>query len=331
MEEQILIISEKITMVTKSIIFSLLEQEKDVILYTHSAKIDSIEYADIQVIDDLTSIKDVNQVIFIDYSNYDEIISELDHNELSVIYISNDIKKVKRVSYKINYIKTPLILDEEEYSYSKKLFLFKKGIYHVLNNEIFYFLEDDRKYSNLIIDITNSITEDSDYVFKFDSLTDSYSWLEKMLDKQNAKVFNFCLPRVYNDSDKEIKYLIHKIKSIKNGMKIQDVFIGNSEEIAKLKENVFFQMLLKELSDKYKIYIVDIDEIKTHLGDDFNKILYGTIIYEDCVYIDYLDNEISLGYVDCKQESLDNYNEIFGDVLHHLAVRIEKEGDLDEL
>lgn len=60
------------------------------------------------------------------------------------------------------------------------------------------------------------------------------------------------------------------------------------------------------------------------------RLLDGIIIYEDCVYRDTYKDENSLGYVDCNQKTIDEYNKYFDYIMNKYGYRISTESDLNE-
>lgn len=147
--------------------------------------------------------------------------------------------------------------------------------------------------------------------------------------KRIKKEINFYNKKVYNDSSKEINYLIDKIMNIKDGMNLIDIFICTKEELEKLKSNYFFKSLLNNLSSTYNIYFIDRDKFSKEEPELLKKLLDGIIIYEDCVYIDTYCDEYSLGKVNCNKNVIDEYNRQFDYILDKYGIKINSDGDIN--
>ncbi|MDE5630285.1 MAG: hypothetical protein K2I70_01665, partial [Bacilli bacterium] len=192
-------------------------------------------------------------------------------------------------------------------------------------------LKNDYNYNGIIIDLTEIKTTPYNWVFNFDSIAETYAWLSKMNRMQTdsfvRKSVNFYDEKVYNDSIKEINYLTDKIIDIKDKKKSIDIFILDGEELAKLKKNYFFKVLLQNISDTYQIYLVDKDNFKIKEPVIYESFLDGMTIYEDCIYRDTYKDELSLGFVDCTKETYDKYCELFEYTVKNYGIIMGSDGE----
>ncbi|MCX4365358.1 MAG: hypothetical protein OSJ70_06270 [Bacilli bacterium] len=268
---------------------------------------------------------DIANIIYID----DEC-EEINSN-VPIIFISGKKRIVKTNDQVINYIVTNLINESVDYTEIQKEYLFKKGIYNIFLHNVSDLLKNDYNYNGMIIDLTEIKTAPYNWVFNFDSIAETYAWLSKMNRMQSdsfvRKSVNFYDAKVYNDSIKEINYLTDKIIDIKDKKKSIDIFILNPEELAKLKENYFFKVLLQNISDTYQIYLVDKDKFAKEEPSIYEAFLDGMTIYEDCIYRDTYKDEISLGFVDCTRETYDKYCELFDYTIRKYGVLMSKDGE----
>ena len=316
MDNKILIISEQESNILGALLFWL-NQEK-------------IEY---EIKDKLSNLieDDISHIVYIKYK--EEIIN-IDNLKVPLIVISATKGIIETEKCIINYIITPLTNDETKYTSAKKEYLYRKGSYNLLTLKVSELINDENDINGIVIDITNCKTKVKDWVFSFDSIAETYSWLSnKNISNKDftEKAVNFYHDKVYNDSSKEINYLADKIKNIRDGIKIIDMFVCSKEEIEIYKTNYFFQLLLKNLQDNYQIYIIDKNSFIEKENDTYHKFLDGILIYEDCVYKDTYDNEYSLGIVDCKEKTIKEYNEYFDYIIKKYGTRIEKESDINGL
>lgn len=289
---------------------------------------EKIEYCVEDKISD--SLKDITKIIHIGNVSRDTV-EVLKNKDVPVILIDDSRNIVDEIK-NINYIITSLVNDNYNYSDVQKEYLLKKGIYHVFIDKLNELLE--KEYNGMIYDLTELKMIPDNWIFSFDSINDTYSWLirkNNMLPKEFVrKVVNFYDEKVYDDSLREINYLTDKLKEIKEGKKMIDLFICNREELEIFKKNYFFKLLIKNISLTYKFYLIDKDSISS---DDINVILElmdGVAIYNDCIYRDTYDNEFSLGYVDCNDETIEKYNKYFDFILEKYGKEIRTESDLDE-
>jgi len=310
---KILIVSKE-----KKILYDALE---------YSFEREQIEY---ECIDNLTdSIPgDFSNIIYINYD--DKINSLLSKVEIPVIVISSSLYLINNDKTIVNYIISPLVNDCSNYTQVQKEYLYQKGIYNIIINKVYEFINNDNQINGLVVDTTNCKTKNNDWVFKFDSIAETYAWLSrKNITDHNfvEKVVNFYHEKIYNDSSKEINYLADKIENIQKGFKLIDIFVCTNKELEFFKTNYFFKLLLKNISDTYKIYIVDRDILKEKEPIVYNKLLDGVAIYDDSVYIDTYDDEYSLGKVDCNKSTIDEYNKYFDYVVDKYGTRINTEDD----
>lgn len=283
-----------------------------------------------------------------------EVVSKIEeNNEFSnLIYILDEVsnKPNKKISIptilisstkctlenemETNYIITNLLNDNTSYTKVQKDYLLKKGIYHVFTQKLGELLENKNNYNGMIYDLTEVKSFHDDWIFKFESITETYEWLSKKnkdLDNDFVrKVVNFYSEKVYDDSLREINYLTEKLLEIKENKNVIDIFICTKEELVKFRENYFFKLLVKNISKTYKLYLIDREELRQSDIDIYNKLLDGVAIYDDCVYRDTYNDEFSLGFVDCKKEVISLYNEYFDYILKRYGHQVFMESDLDE-
>ncbi len=314
MEQNILIVTSKNSNLLSSIEYYL-NNEK--LKYEISNSIERID-------------KKITTIIYIDDDK-----RNLDNlriiNNVNIIYISD---KKKIIDYpNINYIITKLLTDKTEYTFVQQEYLFKKGLYNTFLNIIDELLENKNNYKNIIYDITEIKSIPNDWTFKFDSITETYAWLSKMNNslpkefiRKEISFYNEAV--VYNDSSKEINYLTEKIMNIKSSKNI-DLFICTKEEFKRLKNNLFFKLLLANISPTYNIYLIDKENFQSKEKELMEKVLDGIIIYENCVYIDTYKDEFSLGYVDCNKNTLEEYNKIFTYIMNEYGYKINSEDDFN--
>lgn len=141
------------------------------------------------------------------------------------------------------------------------------------------------------------------------------------------KNISFYSDKVYDDSVREINYLTEQIMNIKDKKNLIDIFILDREEYNTLRKNYFFKSLAKNLSDTYSIYLIDKNEILNNDSDLLDKLRDGIIIYEDCIYKDTYDDEFSLGYVDCKRKTVEEYSKYFDYILEKYGKKLTWEVD----
>lgn len=299
------------------------------------AIIDFMEYEKIPYIikNDLSNINnDIKTIIYINEDNIDST-AFLGKKNLSLIVIS-DKKSIINTNLNTNYIITELVHDEKEYTDVQKEYLFKKGIYHIFIEKLSELIENANDYNGMIYDLTELKSIPNNWIFSFESINDTYSWLSKknkMLPNSFVrKVINFYDDKVYDDSLREINYLTEKLMEIKEGKNIIDIFICTKDELKLFAKNYFFQLLVKNISKTYRLYLIDKDKLILKDKDIANKLMDGIAIYNDCVYRDTYDNEFSLGYVDCNESTIKEYNDYFDYILDNYSMEIKVESDLNE-
>ncbi len=240
------------------------------------------------------------------------VVDRIDEGEefSNLIYILNDVldkpnilfnaptimisseKCIFKNQTSINYIITNIINDKTYYSDVQMNYLLKNGIYNVFIQKLGELLENQNKFVR--------------------------------------KVINFYSEKVYDDSLREINYLTEKLLEIKDKKNVIDIFICTKEELHKFRENYFFKMLIKNICDTYKIFLIDKEVLSKNESEIYNIFFVGIAIYVDCVYRDTYNDEFSLGYVDCKKEIISLYNDYFDYVIKKYGHQITMESDLDE-
>lgn len=275
-------------------------------------------------------INNYNKIVLIDNENVDYNYLKKDQ---SVILISAN-KKIINAKSNINYIITNLVNDKTIYTDVQKEYLFKNGIYHTFIEKFGELLVNNNNYNGIIYDLTELKTIPNNWVFNFQSINDTYSWLlkkNKMLpDNFTRKIINFYDEKVYDDSLREINYLTEKLMEIKERKNVIDIFICNKTELELFKKNYFFKLLIKNISSTYKFYLIDKDKLIENDGELVSKLRDGIAIYNDCVYRDTYDDELSLGYVDCNLETIEEYNNYFEYIINRYGMEIREEKDLNE-
>lgn len=274
---------------------------------------------------------DVTNIIYIDYGINDNSLF-LSNVSIPVIVITNSLKLIDNDKTTINYIITPLVHDETAYTPVQKEYIYQKGIYSIIIDKVYELTNNDTEINGLVMDVSNCKTKLIDWVFKFDSIAETYAWLSrKNVSNYNftEKIVNFYHEKVYNDSSKEINYLADKINNIQNGLKTMDLFVCTKEEFEIFKSNYFFKLLLKNTNTTYNMYTIDRNLLEEKEPFILGKLLDGVAIYEDCVYIDNYNDEYSLGRVDCNKKTIEEYNQYFDYVIEKYAHKISTEGDVN--
>ncbi len=291
--------------------------------------LEKIEY---KIVSNLENVeKDVTNIIYIDdEKNFKDLNLS---NDIPIILISDEKMVSNCDKLVINYIITDLIHDEIDYTSAQREYLYKKGVYHVLLQKMNELIDNYENYNGLIYDLTQMKRKPEDWIFKFDSINETYNWLiskHRNISKNSVeKHISIYSDKVYDDSVREINYLMNQIMNIKNNKVITEIFILSYEELEIMKKNYFFKQLLKSISANYHIYFVD-KEIFKREEELFNQLVDGINIYEDCVYRDTYADELSLGFVDCKKETIEKYNQYFDYILERYGKRLNSEGDIDE-
>ncbi len=315
METKILIIANKTTNLLDAILF-----------YMENEKIDYFISPDFHNIEE-----SFTNIIWIDDTKKDRINIKAD---IPIIRISNNKKQITD-KLVINTILTNLISDNTIYTNVQKEYLYRKGIYSILLQKLNELIDNPYNYNGIIYDLTQIKTKPNNWIFKFDSIGETYTWLSKMNKSLPndfvRKGINFYDDKVvYNDSLKEINYLTEKIVEIKEQKKNIDIFICTKEEFNKLKDNYFFKLLLKNICNTFILYLIDKNTLIEKEPIIYEKILDGIAIYKDCIYRDTYQDEMSLGYVDCNQNTIDEYNKYFDYLVNNYGYKINTESDFDE-
>lgn len=299
------------------------------------AIIDYMEYEKIDYcVEDINqiSLNNIRKIVYID-DNSNDIDGLVTKKDLSIVVISSKMKVIDCAA-NINYIITNLVFDETNYSDVQREYLFKKGIYHIFISKFSELLENVNGYNGMIYDLTELKPIPNNWIFSFESINDTYSWLlkkNKMLPNNYVrKVINFYDDKVYDDSLREINYLTSKLMEIKEGKNVIDIFICSRDELRLFEKNYFFKLLIKNISLTYRLFLIDKDKLIENDSNLLDKLRDGIAIYNDCVYRDTYDDEISLGYVDCNLETINEYNKYFDYILNKYGKEINSESDLDE-
>lgn len=265
---------------------------------------------------------DYKTIIYVGYNNEKINVSE----ESSVILINDTKTIIENHNFTVNYIITDLINDDNHYTDVQKEYLFKKGAYNVLIQKVAELIENVNDYNALIYDLREIKVHPYNWIFKFESINETYNWLSRMNRTTNynftQKNISFYSDKVYDDSVREINYLTEQIMNIKDKKNLIDIFILDQEEYNILRKNYFFKSLANNLSDTYSIYLIDKNEILNNDSDLLDKLRDGIIIYEDCVYKDTYNDEFSLGYVDCKKETVEEYSKYFDYILEKYGKKL---------
>jgi hypothetical protein len=317
MDTKILLIAKKQGILYQSIIYRL-EQER-------------LEYI---LISDLTKgfPDNITNIIYIAYDNDNIIEQSLSKTNIPIIILNRIKKLINNDNTSINYILTPLIDDETEYTAVQKEYLFRDGIYSIINDKVYGFINDESGMNKLIIDVSECKAEVKDWVFNFSSISETYAWLSKMNNRdinEVEKIVNFYHEKIYNDSSKEINYLADKINNIKAGKKMIDIFICTKSELEIFKKNYFFKALLKNIPNTHLMYIIDRDILIKNEPFIYNKLLDGVAIYNDCVCIDTYDDEYSLGKVDCRKSTIDEYNQYYDYIVKKYGYQLKAGVDIN--
>lgn len=276
--------------------------------------------------------KDITDIIYIGDTSK---LEDLDiNNNISIISINKNRDIIQSSSNIVNYIITDLLDDNTNYTEAQKEYLFQNGIYKVFLQLIDNLLKNNNDYNGIIYDITEIKKNPDNWIFGFDSISDTYHWLSKknrnLKEGFTQKVISFYSEKVYNDSLNEINYLSEKLLNIKRGQKITDIFILSNEEFKNYRNNFFFKVLIKNISETHKIYLIKKDDFIKNDLELYNRLLDGVIIYDDCVYKDTYSDEISLGIVLCKKEDVEEYNKAFDYILDKYGYKLNSESDIDE-
>ena len=304
-----LIVTENENEVLKSIVF-LLKQEM-------------IDY---EISNNYLDKKD-DKVIIISNNEYD--LSNIDKRKFLII-TDNKID-IRDYSVECNEIVTNLIGSNTDYTKSQEEYLFREGIYSVINNIVLDFI-NDKTANKVIYDLSCCKNQPNDWVFKFNSIAETYAWLNrknheltddlKVIDITNPILFN-----TFNDSDKEIRYLSEYIYLAKKGMNLSTIFVASRDQIKDKMKNRFFHILACRCGNNVKTYFCDIDVLEAQEPELLERIRDGINIYSDCVYRDTYKDELSLGYVDCKLEKVKEYTDLFNYIREKYSISLVEGGE----
>ena len=267
---------------------------------------------------------DYDKVIFIT-SDVNDI--PVDINKKVLIVTSKKIS-LKNYRFKVNEVITKLVDDDNKYTKAQEEYLFRDGIYSIINGFVLDFISD-KTIDKMIYDTSSCNIEPDNWTFSFDSLSESYAWLSRKNNsiEKERKVIEIANDVAFNDSDKEINYLSDYIKLAKNGIKITTIYIGTKENVEEKKKNRFFDILVRKSGKNVKTYFCDINVLMEKEPEILDKIRDGIAVYEDCVYRDTFNSEFSLGVVDCRQESVNEYARIFDYIIKNYSVLLVKGGE----
>ena len=270
--------------------------------------------------------------------NYDKVIFITDNVEdipnvnTDILVVTNKKVNLSNFNCKSNVIVTKLVSDNNKYTKAQEEWLFRKGIYSVINSIVLNFINDNT-IDKLVYDASYCRLQPTDWVFDFDSIAESYAWLSRKNSciEHERKVFEIeGSPVGFSDSDKEINYLSEYILLAKKGMKISMIYVGTHEYIRERMKNRFFDILVRKCGDNVKAYFCDINFLEKNEPEFLGKMRDGIAIYDDCVYRDTFDSEFSLGVVDCKLESVKEYTNIFNYIKEKYSVLIVEGGEYVE-
>ena len=304
-----LIVSENENEVLKSITY-LLNQEK----------------MDYEISNSYKNTKE-DKVIIITSNEY-----ELSSNNCNAcLIITNKKIDISDCSFKCNEIVTSLIESNLDFTRSQEEYLFRDGIYSVINNIVLDFINENTT-DKIIYDLSCCKNAPNDWIFSFDSIAETYSWLnrknhELVGDLKVIYITNKNLFYTFNDSDKEIRYLSEYILLAKKGMQLSTIFICTKNEIQEKMKNRFFNLLARKCGENVKTYFCDIDVLQSKEPQILDRARDGINIYDDCVYRDTYKNELSLGYVDCKLETVKEYTELFNYLKEKYSILLVEGGE----
>lgn len=268
-------------------------------------------------------------------NNYNKVIlitnniNDIPNNIKEDLLIITDNKiDIKDITCKSNEIITKLINDNNSYTEAQEEYLFRDGIYSIINEIVLSFIKDNT-IDKMIYDTSSCDIKPKDWIFKFDSLAESYAWLARKNSrvKVERKVIEIANDIAFNDSDKEITYLSDYILLAKKGIKITTIYVGTKEDVEEKEKNRFFDMLARKCGENIKMYYCDINVLEEKEPELLNKIRDGLAIYDDCIYKDTFSSEFSLGIVDCKIESVNEYSDIFDYILDNYSVKLVEGGE----
>ena len=268
-------------------------------------------------------------------TSYDKIIfitndiNDIPNNiKQSILIITDNKMDLKDITCKSNEIITKLINDNNNYTEAQEEYLFRDGIYSIINEIVLNFIKDNT-IDKMIYDTSSCDIKPKDWIFKFDSLAESYAWLSRKNKKikRERKVIEIANDIAFNDSDKEITYLSDYILLAKKGIKITTIYVGTKNDVEEKEKNRFFDMLARKSGDNIKMYFCDINVLEEKEPRLLNMIRDGLAIYDDCIYKDTFSSEFSLGIVDCKLESVKIYTDIFNYIKENYCILLVEGGE----
>lgn len=267
---------------------------------------------------------DSDKVIFIT-NDVNDIPSNIDKDTLIITSSKIDLSKYK---CKSNEIITKLVNDNNKYTKAQEEYLFRDGIYSIINEVVLNFI-NDKTIDKMIYDTSSCNLKPNDWTFAFDSLAESYAWLSRKnhFVEKERKVIEISNDVAFNDSDKEINYLSDYVALAKKGTKITTIYVGTKEDVEEKKKNRFFDILVRKSGKNVITYFCDISVLEEKEPELLSKIRDGIAVYEDCVYKDTFNSEYSLGIVDCKIESVKEYTDIFNYLIKNYCVLLADRGE----
>ena len=294
-------------------------------------------------------LKSVKYLFDQEMLEYEYSVSLDEKQDDKIIYITDDIESIPKdvsgdiliiantkvdlsiYSHLSNAIITKLVSDDKKYTKAQEEYLFRDGIYGIVNQIVLDFI-NGKTIDKMIYDTSCCDIQPKDWIFDFDSRAESYAWLNKknheisselkVIDLSNPSTFN-----TFNDSDKEINYLSDYISLAKRGLKITTIFVVTKDDMREKIKNRFLDILVRKCGDNVKTYFCDIDILEKENPNLLSKIKDGIIIYDDCVYKDTYSSEISLGIVDCKLEKVLEYTEIFNYLINNYCISLVEGGE----
>ena len=267
---------------------------------------------------------DFDKIIFIT-SDINDIPLSINKDLLIITSSKIDLSKYRCRS---NEIITKLVDDNKKYTKAQEEYLFRDGIYSIINEVVLNFI-NDKTIDKMIYDTSSCNLKPHDWTFTFDSLAESYAWLSRKNHyvEKERKVIEISNDVAFNDSDKEINYLSDYIALAKKGTKITTIYVGTKADVEEKKKNRFFDILVRKSGKNVITYFCDITALEEKEPELLSKIRDGIAVYEDCVYKDTFNSEYSLGIVDCKKESIKEYTDIFNYLIKNYCVLLADRGE----
>ena len=135
-----------------------------------------------------------NKIIFIT-NDINEIPKKI---KKDVLIITDRVIDIKNISFKCNEIVTSLVNDNNNYTSAQEEYLFRDGIYNVINELVLDFI-NNRTIDKLIYDTSCCKLKPTDWVFGFDSIAETYAWLSRK---------NRCIEKERKVLEEKMKYFI---------------------------------------------------------------------------------------------------------------------------